>query len=64
MHPGGFSGSTAAVELQSAAEIVPQEAEIFLATIPTGVAFAANQNTIENRSGISSRDSFYRSLLL
>jgi hypothetical protein len=38
----GFCGSTVAVELLLAREIVPEEAEILLVTIPTGVAFAAN----------------------
>jgi hypothetical protein len=48
------SGATSgAVELQSEQEKIPQETEIVLVTMPTVVAFAANQSTHENRSADS-----------
>jgi hypothetical protein len=53
MNGGGFPGSTVAVKLHSALEIVPQEAEIFLATIPAVVAFAAKQKMHESRPAYS-----------
>jgi hypothetical protein len=53
MNGGGFCGSSVSVELCSALEIVPREAEIFLAAIPAVVAFAANKSTHENRSADS-----------